>query len=239
MIFSFSRLSMFEKCPFRFHCKYVLEMEEGTTKPLALGKAVHKAIESMIAGSDLEEAVLDGWIEAEMHNEVTHDEISGLVKNAPIYASIGEVETHFTLPLSGEPNAPLIQGYIDLIQGDKIIDWKTNWKPYAIEATKQLALYAWAFMSLKERSFVHGNLYFLRFPYMTERKIYNRVINQIEADQARQWALKLGLEVEERIAFCEAFPEEKLSFFPSTPSTECKHCPFALECYKQTRSVSI
>ncbi|NHN35512.1 PD-(D/E)XK nuclease family protein [Paenibacillus agricola] len=237
MIFSFSRLSLFEKCPFRFHCKYVLKMEEGTTKPLALGKAVHKAIESMISGSDLEEAILDGWIEAEMHSGVTHDEISQLVKKAPIYAGIGEVETHFTLPLSGDPDAPLIQGYIDLIQGNNIIDWKTNWKPYAIEATKQLALYAWAFMKLKGGSSVHGNLYYLRFPYITERRMYNRVINQIEADQARQWALKLAIEVEERIALSEAFPEERLSFFPSIPSTECKHCPFAVECYKQTRRV--
>lgn len=211
-------------------------MEE-VTKPLALGKAVHRAIESVISGASKEDALINGLIEAEFHPQVTREEMNLLLNRAPIYEGIGETEVHFTLPLSGEPDAPMIQGYIDLIKGDKIIDWKTNWKPYAIGDMKQLPLYAWAYMVMKERSFVRGNLFFLRFPHFTEARKYNRVITKEEAEEARAWAYKKAREINDRIMMWEAFQSDEMFFFPPTPSSECKYCSFAIQCYQNRKGV--
>ena len=118
MIFSFSRLSLHESCPYRFYKKYILGYDEPTTYPLALGKGVHKAIEDKIKGISHSEAVLNGMIEADFHPEVKLEELSELVSHAPIQVNMGETEIHFQLPLSDETSAPMIQGYIDLVSPD-------------------------------------------------------------------------------------------------------------------------
>ena len=106
MIFSFSRLSLYETCPYRFYKKYIQGYEEPTTYPLALGKGVHKAIEDKIKGVSHSEAVLNGMIEADFHPEVTMEELSDLVSHAPIQENMGETEIHFQLPLSDEEISP-------------------------------------------------------------------------------------------------------------------------------------
>ncbi|GGK37271.1 hypothetical protein GCM10010965_32620 [Caldalkalibacillus thermarum] len=53
------------------------------TKPLALGKAVHKGIEMLIQGYILEEAVCEGFIEADFHPQVERSEVESLVKKSP------------------------------------------------------------------------------------------------------------------------------------------------------------
>ncbi|MDQ0338149.1 hypothetical protein J2S00_000933 [Caldalkalibacillus uzonensis] len=68
------------------------------TKPLALGKAVHKGIEMLIQGYTLEEAVCEGFIEADFHPQVERSEVESLVKKSPVHAGMGETEVHFQLP---------------------------------------------------------------------------------------------------------------------------------------------
>ncbi|EGL84290.1 hypothetical protein CathTA2_0153 [Caldalkalibacillus thermarum TA2.A1] len=106
------------------------------TKPLALGKAVHKGIEMLIQGYILEEAVCEGFIEADFHPQVERSEVESLVKKSPVHAGMGETEVHFQLPLSHSPSAPQLQGYIDLVveneSGVWFVDWKTNWQPYNV-----------------------------------------------------------------------------------------------------------
>ena len=70
MIFSFSRLSLYETCPYRFYKKYIQGYKEPSSYPLALGKGVHKAIEDKIKGFSHSEAVLNGMIEADFQPEV-------------------------------------------------------------------------------------------------------------------------------------------------------------------------
>ena len=57
MLYSFSRLSLYETCPYRFYQKYILGKDDVVTKPLALGKAVHKAIELKIDGASEDDKV--------------------------------------------------------------------------------------------------------------------------------------------------------------------------------------
>src|SRR5690625_5785497 len=90
MIFSFSRLNLYEQCPYRFFNKYILKKDEPITQPLALGKAVHKAIEDKIKGIDHEQAVLNGYMEAEFHKELSYDDISKLTAKAPVQRGMGD-----------------------------------------------------------------------------------------------------------------------------------------------------
>ncbi|HBI04299.1 MAG TPA: PD-(D/E)XK nuclease family protein, partial [Paenibacillaceae bacterium] len=84
MIYSFSRLKLYDTCPMQFRLKYLDNLEEKASMPLALGKAVHKGIELKIHGVPHSEAVLNGWAEADFHPEVSYQDISRLVNNAPI-----------------------------------------------------------------------------------------------------------------------------------------------------------
>lgn len=124
--FSFSRLSLYEICPHRFYKKYVEGYEEEVTYPLALGKGVHKAIEDKLEGLDHNSAVENGMKEAEYHPNVTRSELGWLTSNAPIHEIYGDIEIYFKLPLSPEDDSPKLQGFIDVVGGNYIVDWKTN-----------------------------------------------------------------------------------------------------------------
>lgn len=227
--FSYSRLSLYEICNLRFYYKYVLGIDEPDTKPLALGKATHKALESIISkGSVIEEAIKEGFIECGFHEEVTYDEIRQLVENAPLKKLKGETELYFRIPLFDYDDSPVIQGYIDLVDGNKIIDFKTNWKTYDVMANHQVGLYAWAIHKIKGYSQVHGSLYFLRF-----RKESSFVFTEEEMNQAANWARNLVDEIRFKLDVLDIYPDKVNELFPYNPSSFCSHCPFVLDCYKQ------
>ncbi|WP_252502745.1 PD-(D/E)XK nuclease family protein [Sporosarcina sp. Marseille-Q4943] len=236
MIFSFSRLSLYETCPYRFYKKYIQEYEEPITYPLALGKGVHKAIEDKINGVSHSEAILNGMIETDFHPEVTLEELSDLVSRAPIQKNMGATEIHFKLPLSEEESAPMIQGYIDVVseEGSKIVDWKTNRSRYDILDNHQVGLYAWAIGQIKNQSLVEGNLYFLRF-----RTASKYVFKQADMERSRQWALGVANEINSKCEILDMLPERAENLFHSTPSSNCRHCPFVLECFRKFSGIKI
>ncbi|MDM5277150.1 PD-(D/E)XK nuclease family protein [Paenibacillus silvae] len=225
MIFSYSRLSLYETCPFRFYLKYILGSPEPVTKPLALGKAVHKAIELKINGMSENEAILAAIIETDFHPEVTYEEVLKLLQQAPDVK--GRTEIHFKLPLDSSSGIQL-QGYIDLLQDVHFWDWKSNWKPYRVHDTRQLALYAWAIMKMRGIRQVKGTLFFLRF-----RKAESFIYNESDGNEAREWAIQLAEQIEMKKSCLESFPDMASSLFQPTPGSHCKHCPFVLECIKK------
>lgn len=229
MKFSFSRLNIYKQCPYRFYNKYVLRKEEPVTQSLALGKAVHKAIEDKINGVDHEQAILNGYLESGLHDEVSYEDISTLVQKAPVHKGMGETEIYFNLPLSDEKNAPIIQGYIDVVQPNgAIIDWKTNRIPYNVLDSPQIALYSWAIGQLKNVNKVKGSYYFLRF-----RKDSSYLFTHKEMDAARKWALDLANEINARLDLYSMFPDKHQDVFPAQPSRLCNHCPFAIDCFRR------
>ncbi|WP_193065040.1 PD-(D/E)XK nuclease family protein [Oceanobacillus oncorhynchi] len=228
MIFSFSRLNLYEQCPFRFYQKYVLQRDEAVTLPLALGKAVHKAIESEIRGKARDQAIMNGFIESDFHEELTYKDISDLVEKAPIKKDMGETEVHFKLSLSSEKNAPMLQGYIDVVQPKgSIVDWKTNRIPYDVRESYQVALYAWAISKIKSINTVRGSYYFLRF---SRESSY--LFTDNEMNEARKWAINLANDINEKMDLYHFFPEKYKDIFPAKPSRFCKHCPFSMVCYR-------
>lgn len=228
MLYSFSRLNLYQTCPYRFRRKYIDGVEEPVTKPLALGKGVHKAIEAVIQGKRVDQAVLEGWVEAGFHPEVTSKEIKHLLKNAPIQPGMGKTEVYFRLPLSDAPSAPELRGYIDLLAGSSLVDWKTNWKTYDVRDTHQLGLYAWAVQQLKGIQSVEGRLYFLRF-----KRESKQTFKPEDSKKSRKWAYKWATKIDRRLFLLEMMPEKQDELFPATPSGACSHCPLAVECYRK------
>lgn len=233
MVYSFSRLTRYEECPYRFYLVYVEGREEIVTLPLALGKAVHKAIELILKGHDLEDALISADMESELILDT--NELRKLVEKAPILKGEGlrkgvEVEKYFMLPLSDDPNAPYIQGYIDLVKEIfgtfEFLDWKTNRIKYKPADTKQLSLYAWALSKIYKTKDIVGDLFFLRyFKRAKERQSFS----ETDMENARAWAEKTAKEIENKLVFLEiGEPVEEL--FPYKPNTNCKHCSFAAEC---------
>lgn len=226
--FSFSRLNTYETCPRRFYYRYVLGKEEPDTQPLALGRAVHKAIELVLNGLDLNEAVKEGYIEADFHPEVTLEEITELVQKAPFHEIKGETERYFCIPLFDEENSPMLQGYIDLVDGDRIYDFKTNWSPYNIHENHQVALYAWALSEIEGHESVHGSLLFLRFGLKS-----TDVFNREKMDNAIEWARGLVREILAKLEKLQSVPGKDKELFPYKASSACGHCPFVLDCFKE------
>lgn len=227
-VFSFSRLNLYETCPYRFYKKYVEGYEEPTTYPLALGKGVHKAIEDRMKGFTHEDAVLNGLIEAEFHEEVTKEELSWLTANAPIHRMSGEVERYFKIPLADEEDAPMIQGFIDVSSPTHIVDWKTNRVPYDVRDNQQVALYSWAISQLEGSDNVYGELFFLRFKRSSGYRY-----NSQEMEEARKWAYNLAKEIQGKLELLKTMPELKEELFPAKVSRFCSHCPFSVECYRE------
>jgi len=52
-------------------------------------------------------------------------------------------------------------------------------------------------------------------------------------EDSRQWALGVATEINSKPEILDLLPEEADSLFPSTPSSHCRHCPFAIECYRK------
>jgi len=224
-IFSFSRLSLYEKCPYRFYLKYVLDRPEPVTKPLALGKAVHKAIELLMQGADEEEAVIAALIECNFHPQVTRDEVVSLMRSAPVLE--GKAEAHFELPLAPASELKL-QGYIDLLQTGGFFDWKTSRRVYGPMDTMQLPLYAWAAMEMENLDLVRGTLYFLRF-----RQPMSHLFTKTEAEAARVWAYHLAREIAEKVDIYGTFSDMADTLFPARSGSHCRYCPFAAECLER------
>ncbi|CAN7768452.1 PD-(D/E)XK nuclease family protein [Paenibacillus sp. LjRoot153] len=242
MIFSFSRLVLFECCMYRGYNKYILGKEEQMTTPLAIGKAVHTGVEAKLNGKveTNEEAAYFGAVEVDFFDGVTFEEIVKLISRVPSYylqLSAQRTEVHFQLPLSQENNSPIVQGYIDVLQpglgcnelqpggSAEIVDWKTNWKMDPNRHMKQLALYAWATEKITGVESVLATVYYLRF-----KKPISINIPAEKRYEAAQWALKLAEEILTRVEMIKLQPENVKAIFPAKPSKDCRHCPLAAEC---------
>lgn len=237
MIFSFSRLSLYQTCPFRFKKKYIDFYVEPETLPLSFGKGVHKAAQERLLGANFDDAIMTGFIEANMNEKINKLEMSKLVSRIPLKrleGRVDEVEMYFELPLSKEFNAPVIRGYIDLLTNDKCIyDWKTNRISYEAIQTFQMGIYAWAVKELKGYYDVIVTLSFLRL-----KKESSFLFGLKEMEMARRWAYNLAKEIEGKALDVQMFPENETSIFPAKPSSRCATCPFVIECFQKTSSLS-
>lgn len=231
-IFSHSRLSKYEDCPASFYRHYVLKALEVFTEPLVLGKACHSVIESAMRLNTMDEnffKVLSLMAAENAPLPIDPEEAFSLTYRKIVLDEFdldNNIEGHFQVPLSDDPFAPEIQGYIDLWRSEdviRLIDWKSNRKAYNPTDTKQLSLYAWQLSKLTGQAVI-GKLVFLRLNESREHHFTYR-----DMEDAREWALTLALEIQEKL-YRVSTGEDYKSLFQSTPGDACRYCGFAFEC---------
>lgn len=233
--FSFSRLNLFENCAFAWFLKYVVKIEQEDTLPLMLGKAVHKAIEMKMTGSEDKQALLEGWKEVEYY-PFDLDEYQKLFSRANVMKGEAEspnvnVELHFKLPLDSSEGSPVIQGFIDvyreIFSTYSFTDWKSNRVMYEPLDTMQLPLYAWAISVIHNVSSVTGTLFFLRF---FKDNVKTMTFTETHMEQARKWALELAEQINSALKRYYVLGEKLENTFPAKPNKGCANCPFANIC---------
>lgn len=234
-VFSYSRLTLFEECPYKWFLKYVEKIEEGDSLPLMFGKAVHKAIEEKMLGKSDKEALLEGWKEVEYYsfNLIEYEALfrrANVMKGEAVHNPNVATERHFVLPLDGE-GSPQIQGYIDvtrLIFGTyNFTDWKTNRVMYDPMDTMQLALYAWALSQIHNVTEVTGTLFFLRF---FKENVKSKIFRKHEMEAARVWALNLAKTIQSALKDFHTGKQTFEKCFPAKANPGCGTCPFADIC---------
>ena len=221
--FSYSRLTTYEDCPRRFYYQYIEKIEQKETVPLLLGKAIHAAVERKIAGDSFESALVQGMASVDFNSEVPYQDMEFMLGNVPD-AITGETEVYFKIPLNHNETI-FLQGFIDVVNTDEIIDWKSNRKIFAINDTTQMALYAYALQQLYGYDEVKARMYFLRF-----RKESKFVYDRQTTAYAKSWALDLALEIQEQLGRLN-FEYYEHVFLPQL-SSKCRYCPFSIACYQ-------
>lgn len=226
MIYSFSRLSSFQGqygCPWRFYLKYIREIPELPSEALKLGKAAHTVIEIAIkCGIENLRPLADAVASAA---DVDSDDLLAVADVPQVHQAIcqrGNAETHFEMSLGNDFLSPMLQGHIDyhIVDGEKIvlIDWKTNRIPYEVMDSPQIALYA-AWLREKYSLPVIGKLVFLRHNIVKEHWL-----TEDDISSTVNWARKMSLVIESRLARIGEEPPEKL--FPPEPGQACQYCAY-------------
>lgn len=234
MIYSVSRLQLYERCQASFYYKYLLELPESISQPLVLGKTVHTAIEKYLNGDDLDTAVQNARYNAAI--ELDEQEVYDLASHPTVLSVIGGyVEQHFELPLDDQGRF-VIQGYIDYYNHDDstvtLKDWKTNRSPYEPTANHQMGIYAWALHQLTGANEVQSELVFLRYPNSKRR--YVHTYQQPDMEESRQWALSIAMEIESKVKELEQHGDSTI-LFSDQPGVHCQYCGYAEICIRSCK----
>ena len=242
-VFSYSRLKRYSECPQSFLFKYVLEMAEPVGEPLALGKAVHAAIERFLkaqqAGTkvDMSECVASAVAEAEV--PVSFEEAVRICLNPAIREQTfcygpAVIEQRFDVPL-GADGLYTLQGTIDyaetgLADGSiYLLDWKTNRIKYGADSL-QLRLYAGVLAEKYGVERVLAKLVFLR--YQASSSVETTVIDVPAMEEARRWAFQIAQEIDVNLAALQCFESDASSLFPARPCAACQTCGYSYQCTK-------
>lgn len=251
---SYSRLDVFNKCPRRFYRRYVEKQEEPAGEAAEFGKMVHSIINLAVLSncrSDIEameDLIVDimsrenklsqeDAIElADLWERLAHrrDEAILLTQRAldiqEQMPGTPETEKYFRVPI---PDTDCeLQGFVDLIQGSTIIDWKTGGNLKGAISSQQLALYAWALgteRGINPERFKREYI-MLRFdqPQYTDRK---------SIQDALEWAQISVWEINSAFESASAYGTE--IGFPATPNSFCKYCGFVDNCPMMSGEVSL
>lgn len=237
MIYSYSRLKCYADCPASFQYKYLFEIPDHPTEALILGKTVHAAIQQILNGMDINAAIDRAMQEAEL--PIDRYEVEKLTQHSAVSEVFGgNVEQHLTTPLDDDGSIQF-QGYIDwwsrLQDGSiHLIDWKTNRQQYHPKDNHQLGLYTWYLRQVTDVKEINAELVFLRFNRETCRQSHSYTLH--ETEQARQWALGLAIEIEDKVAEWSLQNDGlDTDLFPAKPGVHCQHCSYASLCIESAQ----
>lgn len=120
---SASQLNLFAQCPRRWHY-YVTDAPAADTdlRYADCGRRVHKAIETSLHGIQPDHAELTKGLDGEMYDRYLrcYENYIGLRRALDLVTASVEV------PLEATVNGVRLMGYLDVLDGDLCIDWKTG-----------------------------------------------------------------------------------------------------------------
>lgn len=215
MVWSFSRLQLFQKCPYGFYVHYILGEDEDDTFLASFGSFIHK-IHQLVLTGELAREDAQAYFLANFRSEVpepppSKEVFSSYYRGAFNYlASIpqfdGEivgVEKEFFFDVGGYP----FHGFADLITrtdaGLMVVDHKSrNLKPFSnrkkptktdqelTEYFRQLYLYA---LAVKQEFGEYPAV--LAFNCYRERMLITQEFNENAMDEAVDWATGMIREI--------------------------------------------
>lgn len=225
MQFSYTKLTSFETCPYRYYLHYVCGEKEPPTEALEIGTAVHASISRFLKG----EARLDLVVQEEIQKTTLLNldkhfpEVYGMVQNftGSFTPSLGTnlfSEVFLEKPLGQHK----VIGYADLVQETPeeviITDFKTGWKQYEADDTMQLALYAWMLRDKYPEKPIKVRLWWLRYKRSPQVEV------EVDTDKAVAWAQN----VISRIEDAAGWPGDM--GYDRKVGAACASCPFSTQC---------
>lgn len=237
MVYSFSRLSTFERCERAFYHKYIEMRPDPAGAPAVIGKIFHRAMELVVHhGFEPEDAVSASIYE---HNGLPEGETASnmiyMVRRAYERLRLKKVNDEFTdiiseLHLRVETDEGILQGYLDIVIDSpaedtvEINDFKTTWQPFEAQESKQLKLYAWMYKQMRGGFVASNFIGKLIFPRRKEFADSVVVFKDEELEEAYLWAAGLIKQIESK-------DKHNMDEWKMTGDRKiCEHCPFVGLC---------
>ncbi len=232
---SYSALSLYLQCPFRYAIERVENRKAPDSRPFRVGSAVHAGIaaylrhlveeglqtdvtwgETALAEADAAMA-REGRALQEDEREEVGEILAGFLSSHLFSPSqIAEIEKRDKIPLDGLQLWAVVD-LLEVADGKPVItDWKSSWRvPSKAEAERdfQLRVYAWAVKQLYGFEEVTCRLDYVRHGVVREVEYGPEDISKTE---------KRILDTVEKI--------ESEDEWRPTPGSHCAHCPWASEC---------
>ncbi len=185
---SYSKISSFLKCPFKFYQAYILKKQEPVSSALLLGRAVHSAIEKILKEDVSIETVTDKYPDLMIDSSYKEMIMSALMN--PVTSmenTMIERKAAFNQDweLTGWLSKDVVfRGVFDLMAEQDgrgfVVDWKTSRKPYPDDKEQ---MRAYAFLTFKmnpELNTVTTMLEYLRTGYRDEMSFTKDEVQDIQ-----------------------------------------------------------
>ena len=229
---SFSRLSMFERCPAQYKAKYIDHVADVERDTQVGGRLAHAVIEAYHAADSaiVDEAALVAGVVAATGEKVGFAEdtagilrryVRGFGRRAD---RIVETEAKYSKELSN----CVIHGYIDLVVLDEdgtivVEDYKTGWSSEVhAEYQFQQDIYGSLVASHYPNREVGVRFNFVRWGIMTPLKRYTP-----------EMVVAIDRRIEAVVA--KIAMADRMSRYPATPGRWCQNCPVVVSCTKRQK----
>lgn len=231
-------LNMYEECKYLFY-RTVINGEVPVSAPARdLGSVVHEAIRRILQDGEtnLEAAIVYAM------NKLKETEGIPYIDEESV--RIARWMTKKAREIAQSISPDLIEEYIEFKNIDEnntlsssfhsqvdIFDKKTltiyDWKTGRLKAKKR-QLYIYAYMLKRKYGIIAKKGVFI---YLRNGKTEEFEISMKDIEDAEKWVKETIAEVESKLENL-LFDDNWEAYFPPTPNTRCKTCPFSLECTK-------
>lgn len=226
---SYSKLSLFERCQRQYFHKYIEDLPIPASIPMKTGRILHRSLEWVLKdGYEPSEAVRFAIYEEGMPGNENFYSLLQMVENALYHvpAAPTEIETEIYIYLY--TTLGLVRGYVDLLVEDpfedalEIWDYKSGWQENEASESKQLSFYAWIISELRGAALPSRIIGKLLFPRINKINLVEFTADDLE--NARNWFIRTVHMINSKST--KIVEEWELS----SDKKHCDTCPFVGRC---------